>query len=90
MSERRSPFETKVTSFEPKDKGRRRPAAHEIDKTSTLPVREVVASASEGKVTLGINCSPSVKERFRAICASDRRTSEDMLVILMNKYDEQP
>lgn len=85
MSARTSPFEAKVASFGTKPRAERRPSAEEIDKTATLPVRE--ASAVEGKVTLGINCRPSTKARFADLCKRERYNYEEMLLILMDRFD---
>lgn len=87
MSARTSPFESQVASFEPKPKRQARRSAEDIDRTATFPVREAVAGG-QGKVTLGINCDPTLKEEFRALCKAERYNSADMLKILIDGYKE--
>jgi len=86
MSARTSPFETTVASFGTKPKAHRRPSAEEIDRTATFPSREP-SQDSQGKVTLGINCSPELQERFRGLCKRERYSYAAMLTILLDNYD---
>ena len=88
MSARRSPFASQVASFEPKPKHQARRSAEDIDRTASFPVREAGAGA-QGKVTLGINCTPDLKEEFRQLCKAERYNSADMLKILINEHKER-
>ena len=88
MSARTSPFASQVASFAPKAKQRTRRSADDIDRTATFPVREAGAGG-QGKVTLGINCEPQLKEEFRALCKAERYNSADMLRILIDGYKER-
>ena len=88
MSARTSPFETKVASFAPKPKGEKRASSEDIDRTATLPRRED-PQANIGKVTLGINCAPQLKDRFKALCKQERYNYAAMLDILMDNYEQR-